>query len=113
VAGAGDGDVAEARVEQVRMNAGIGVHEDALGGESLGTVAGHGIPMVEMAMFCGVEFDLAVVVETGRNAAVRRDGFDGGKVAVGDAKRLVGRGELDAVADRELAVDLAVNADAG
>jgi hypothetical protein len=41
------------------------------------------------------------------------DGLDGGKVAIGDAKRLVGRGELDAVAYGKLAVDLAVDADAG
>ena len=61
----------------------------------------------------GVELDLAVVVEAGGNAAIGRDGLDDGKVAIGDAERLVGRGELDAVADGELAVDLAVDADAG
>ena len=30
------------------MNAGVGVNEDALGGEALGTVAGNGIAVVEM-----------------------------------------------------------------
>ena len=113
VAGAGDGDVAEAGVEQVRVNAGIGVDENALGGETLGAVAGDGIAVVEVAMLAGVEFDLAVVVEAGGNAAIGRDGLDHGEVAIGDAKRLVGRGELDAVADGELAVDLSVDADAG
>ena len=53
MAGAGDGDVAEAGVEQVRVDAGIGVHEDALGGEALGTVAGDGVAVVEMAVLAG------------------------------------------------------------
>jgi hypothetical protein len=65
VAGAGDGDVAEAGVEQVRVDAGVGVHQDALGGEALGTVAGDGVAVVEMAMLVGVEFDWRLVVEAG------------------------------------------------
>jgi len=64
VACAGDGDVAEARIEQVRVDGGVGVHEDALGSEALGTVAGDGVSVIEMAVIVGVEFDLAVVVET-------------------------------------------------
>ncbi len=61
------------------MDAGIGVHEDALGGEALGAVAGDGVAVIEMAVFSGVEFDFAVVVEAGGNATVRRDGFNGGQ----------------------------------
>ena len=38
--GAGDGDVGEAGVEQVRVNAGVRVNEDAFCGEALGAVAG-------------------------------------------------------------------------
>jgi hypothetical protein len=63
VAGAGEGDVGEAVVEQIRVGAGIGVNEDTLGGESLGTVACDGVAVVEMAMLAWVELDLAVVVE--------------------------------------------------
>ena len=55
------------------MDAGVGVDEDALGGESLGAVAGDGIAVVEMAMLAGVELDLAVIVEAGGNAAIRRN----------------------------------------
>ena len=40
VAGARDGDVTETGVEQVRMDAGVGIDEDAFSGEALGTVAG-------------------------------------------------------------------------
>ena len=113
MAGAGDGDVAEAGVEQVRVDAGVGVNEHALGGEALGAVTGDGVAVVEMAMLAGVELDLAVVVEAGGEAAIRMDRFDDGEVAIGNAERFVGCGELDAVADGELALDLSVDADAG
>ena len=65
VASAGDGDVAEAGVEQVRVDTGVGVDEDTLGGEPLRTVAGDGVAVVKMAVVMGVEFDVTVVVETG------------------------------------------------
>src|ERR1035438_854963 len=65
-----------------------------------------------MTMLAGVELDLAIVVEAGGEASIGMDGLDGGQFAVGDAERFIGRGELDAVAYRELAVDLAVDADA-
>src|SRR5712692_9977459 len=61
-AGAGDGDVGEAGVEEVRVDAGIGVNEDAFGGEALGAVTGDGVAMVEMATLAGGELDLAVIV---------------------------------------------------
>ena len=51
--GAGDGDVAEAGVEQVRVDGCVGVDEDALGGEALGAVAGDGVTVVEVALFGG------------------------------------------------------------
>ena len=81
------------------MDAGIGVHPDALGGGALGAVAGDGVAMIEMTVLRSVEIDLAVLVEAYENAAVWRDGFNGGKVTIGDAERLVGRGELNAVAN--------------
>ena len=59
VAGAGYRDIAKARIEQVRMDAGIGVHQDALGSEALCAVAGYGIAMIEVPLLCGVESDLA------------------------------------------------------
>jgi hypothetical protein len=53
VAGARDGDVGEAGVEQVRVDAGIGVNEDAFGGKALGAVTGNGVAVVEMTMLVG------------------------------------------------------------
>jgi hypothetical protein len=38
------------------------------------------------------------------------DRLDGGHVSIGNAKRFVGRGELDALADGEVAFDLLVDA---
>ena len=67
-----DGDVGEAGVEQVRVDAGIGVNEDAFGGEALGAVTGDGVAVVEMTMLVGVEFDLAVVVEADGQATIGR-----------------------------------------
>ena len=110
MAGAGDGDVPEAGVEQVRVNAGIGVDQDALGGESLGAVAGYGIPVIKVPMFFWIEFNLTIVFESADDAAIRIDPFNHRKVAIGDAKRPIGCGELDAFADTELAVDLSLSA---
>ena len=73
VTGSGDGDVAEAGVEQVRVDAGIGVNEDAFGGEALGAVTGDGVAVVKMTMISGVKLDLAVVVEARGNLAIRRN----------------------------------------
>jgi hypothetical protein len=62
VAGTGDGDVAKAGVEQVRVDAGIGVNEDAFGSETLGAMTGDGIAVVEMTMLARVELDLMIIV---------------------------------------------------
>ncbi len=65
MAGTGDGYVAKAGVEQVRVDAGAGVYEDTLGGKILGSVAGDGVAVVERAVLLSVELDLAVDVEAG------------------------------------------------
>src|SRR5204862_137587 len=96
VASTGDGNVAEAGVEQVWVDAGVGVNEDAFGGETLGAVTGDGIAVVEMTMLLGLKFDLAVVVEAGGNVTFGLNGFDHSHVPIGNAERYVRRGELDA-----------------
>ena len=80
------------------MNTGIGIHEDALGGEALGAVAGDGISVVEVAMLLGIELDLAVVIEPCCDSTIGRKRLDCGEVTIGDSKGLVGRGELYVVA---------------
>ena len=71
MAGAGDGDVGEARVEQVRVDAGIGMNENAFGSEALGAVASDGIAVVEMTMLAGVELDLMIVVQAGGDSRIK------------------------------------------
>ena len=73
VAGAGDRNVGKAGVEQVWVDASIGVDEDAFGGEALGAVTGDGVAVVEMTMISGIKFGLAVVVEARGNLAIRRN----------------------------------------
>jgi hypothetical protein len=53
------------------VDAGIGMNEDALGGKTLGAVAGDGIAVVKMTMLAGVELYLAVVVEASREPSFR------------------------------------------
>ena len=72
------------------MNAGVGVNEHAFGGQALGTVTGDGITVIEVTMIGGIEFDLTVVVETGCDLTVRRNGFDDCKVAIGNTQGFVG-----------------------
>ena len=45
------------------MNARIRIDQDAFCGEPLGAVACDGVSVIEMAMSCGVEFDLTAIVE--------------------------------------------------
>src|SRR5579863_8469900 len=77
-----DGNVGEAGVEQVWVDAGIAVNEDAFGGKALGAVTGNGVAVVEMTMLVGVEFDLAVVVEADGQATIGVDRLDRGHVAI-------------------------------
>src|SRR5208282_3475920 len=64
IASTRDRNVCHAAVEQVlRAQLGVHVNEDAVGSLSLAGVAGHGITMVEMRMFVGIEFDRAPTVQ--------------------------------------------------
>jgi len=86
VAGAGDGNVAEAGVEQVRVDPSVSVNENAVGGEPLRAVTGDGIAVVEMTMLDGVEFDLPVVVEADGQAVIGVDYLDYSHVAICNAE---------------------------
>ena len=86
VTGAGDGNVGKSRVEQVWVNAGVSVNEDALGSKPLRAVAGDCIAVVEMWMLAGVKFNLAIVAKASDHEAIRMDRFDDGKVAIRNAE---------------------------
>jgi len=53
------------------VRARIGVDQNAFGGETLRAMAGNSVAVIEMTMFFGIEVDLPVIVESGRDAAVR------------------------------------------
>ena len=86
VAGARDGNVGKSRVEQIWVNAGVGVNEDALGGKPLRAVAGDGIAVVEVRMLAGIEFNPAIIAQACGNAAIGMDGFDEAEVAIRNAE---------------------------
>ena len=64
-----------------------------------------------MTVFTGLEFYAPVVVETGGNFPIRSDRLYNGKVAIGDAQRLVRSSELNAVTCREGLRTPAIDAD--
>jgi hypothetical protein len=53
--GAGDGDVGEAGVEQIRVDIRIRMHEDTVRSETLSAMAGDGVAVVEVTMVGRVE----------------------------------------------------------
>src|SRR5580704_2097444 len=113
MAGAGDRHVAEAGVKQVRVDAGIGVNENAFGGEALGAVTSDCVAVVEMAVLAGFELDLAIVVEACREPTIGMDGLDDREIPIGDAEGFVGRGELNTFTYRQFAFDRSIDANTG
>jgi len=81
---AGNSYISEACVEQLWVDARVRMNEDALSGESLGAVARDGITVVKVAVLGGVKFDPTVILEPGYDPATRRNGFDYGKVTIGN-----------------------------
>ena len=67
MAGAGNRDVSKAGIEEIRVDAGIGIYQDALCGEALRAVAGDCISVVKVTMLLGVEFNPAVIVKADGN----------------------------------------------
>jgi hypothetical protein len=52
------------------VDAGVGVDQDALGGEALGAVTGNGVAVIKMAMLIGIELNLSVVVQASGNESI-------------------------------------------
>ena len=94
------------------MCAGIHVHEHALCGHALRTVARDGIAVVEVAHLADIEADVLLLAVQAHRNAVAIDLLDRGEVTVGDAEFARGRRELNAIAFGEVPPDLLVGADA-
>jgi hypothetical protein len=76
VAGAGNCNISESRVEQIGMNPSIGVDQNSLRCESLGTVAGDCVSVIEVPMNLRIELDLTTIVEVCRDIPIWSDRLD-------------------------------------
>ncbi len=106
--GAGDGDVGEARVNELRMCPGVHIHEHALCGNALGAMRGHRIPMIEVTHLMRIEGDSPVLALQTHGDGPFMDLLDGGQIPVRDAQLTQRRGELDFVSPGEVAADLLI-----
>ena len=105
------GDVGKARIDEVGVNADVDVHQNPVGGESLGAVAGDGIAMIEVPHLVGVERNGLAIVHADGKLSILTDALDGAEVTIGDAKLFVGRVKLQPVPDGKRPLDLAVGTD--
>src|SRR5580704_9691987 len=106
---AGDGDVGKAGVEEFGEGIGVHIDEDAVFGQTLGTVAGNGIAVIEVSHPSGVEIDSSSVIHFHGKAIVIADGFDTAAITVVHVEILIIVRELDAIAGGELARKVGVN----
>lgn len=76
VAGAGDCNISESRVEQIGMNPSIGVDKNSLRCEALGTVAGDCVSVIEVPMNLRIELDQSTIVEMCSDIPIWSDRLD-------------------------------------
>ena len=107
--GAGDGDVGKAGVEELGERIGVHIDEDAVFGQTLGTVAGNGIAVIEVPHPSGVKTDSSSVIYFDGQAIVIAYGFDPAAITVVHVEILIIVSELDAIAGGELARKVGVN----
>ena len=81
---AGDGDVGKAGVEEFGERIGVHIDEDAVFGQTLGTVAGDGIAVIEVPHPSGVKTDSSSVIHFDGQAIVIAYGFDAAAITVVD-----------------------------
>src|ERR1017187_2115061 len=106
-----NGDVGKAGVEEFGERIGVHIDEDAVFGQTLGTVAGNGIAVIEVTHSSGVEIDSSSVIHFHGQAIVIADGFDPAAITVVHVEVLIIVRELDAITGRELTRNAGVNID--
>jgi hypothetical protein len=106
-----NGDVGKAGVEEFGERIGVHIDEDAVFGQTLGTVAGNGIAVIEVPHPSGVEIDSSSVIHFHGQAIVIADGFDPAAITVVHVEVLIIVRELDAITGRELMRKAGVNID--
>src|ERR1017187_10208701 len=108
---AGDGDVGKAGIEEFGERIGVHIDEDAVFGQTLGTVAGDGIAVIEVPHSSGVKIYSPSVIHFDGQAIVIADGFDPAAITIVYVEILIIVRELDAIAGRELTRKAGVNID--
>jgi hypothetical protein len=68
-------DVSESRVDQIRMCRSIDIHENALCGQTLRTMGGHGISMIEVTHHAWIKGYGSVIVHSYRKFPLAINGF--------------------------------------
>src|ERR1700677_1069936 len=106
---AGDGDVGKAGVEEFGERVGVHIDEDAVFGQTLGTVAGNGIAVIEVPHPSGVKIYSSSVIHFDGQAIVIADGFDPAAITIVYVEILIIMRELDEIAGGELAGKVGVN----
>ena len=108
VRGARDGDVGKAGADELRVGPRVHVDEYSLGGDSLGAVGCDGVAMVEVPHAGGIEGDGLLFAVHLDSELAPVEVLDCSKVAVGNSKLSRRRGELDAIAFGEVAMNFLV-----
>src|SRR5208283_2917946 len=108
-----NGDVGKAGVEEFGERIGVHIDEDTVFGQTLGTVAGNGIAVIEVSHPSGVKIDSSSVIHFHGQAIVIVDGFDPAAITVVHVEILIIIivRELDAIAGGELTRKAGVNID--
>jgi hypothetical protein len=104
-----NGDVGKAGVEEFGERIGVHIDEDAVFGQTLGTMAGNGIAVIEVSHPSGVKSDSSSVIHFHGQAIVVVDGFYPAAITVVHVEILIIVRELDAITGGELARKVGVN----
>src|ERR1039457_5475213 len=108
---AGDGDVGKAGVEEFGERIGVHIDEDAVFGQTLGTLADNGIAVIEVSNLRRVKIASSYVIHVHGQAIVIADGFDTAAITVVHVQILIIVRELDVIGGGELTRKAGVNID--
>jgi hypothetical protein len=73
----------------------------------------HSVCVIKIAMLFGININPTIILEAAGDESIGIDPFNYRKVAIGDSKRLVRHGELEAISFGEFPADFKMDADAG
>jgi hypothetical protein len=72
------------------MHGSVRIYQHPIRCLALGTVAGEGVAVIKVRMYCRIEFDLSPILKAQRDATVGRDLLDASQFTVSNAELLLG-----------------------